>query len=50
MKGFRIHMLDVANVGDEFSVAEYARRAKPIVEDIFARGKLRLFVAHWTIY
>jgi tRNA dimethylallyltransferase len=39
MKGVPHHMLDVANVGDEFSVAEYARRAKPILEDIFSRGK-----------
>ncbi|MEZ0209139.1 MAG: tRNA (adenosine(37)-N6)-dimethylallyltransferase MiaA [Candidatus Paceibacterota bacterium] len=39
MKGVPHHMLDVANVGDDFSVAEYARQAKPIVEDILARGK-----------
>lgn len=39
MKGVPHHMLDIVNVGDEFSVAEYARIAKPILEDILARGK-----------
>jgi tRNA dimethylallyltransferase len=39
MKGVPHYMLDIVNVGDEFSVGEYARRAKPILEDIFARGK-----------
>jgi tRNA dimethylallyltransferase len=39
MKGIPHHMLDVVRVGDQFSVAEYARRAKPIMEDISARGK-----------
>lgn len=39
MKGVPHYMLDITEVGDEFSVAEYARRAKPILEEIFARGK-----------
>lgn len=39
MKGVPHHMLDVINVGDEFSVAEYARLARPIVENILSRGK-----------
>lgn len=39
MCGVPHHMLDVVDVGDEFSVAEYARLAKPILEDIFARDK-----------
>jgi tRNA dimethylallyltransferase len=39
MKGIPHYMLDVVNVGDEFSVSEYAKRAKPILEDIFERGK-----------
>lgn len=38
MKGVPHHMLDVAHIGDDFSVAEYARIAKPIIEDIFSRG------------
>lgn len=40
MKGVPHHMLDVVDVGEEFSVAEYARRARPILEDIHARGKM----------
>lgn len=39
MKGVPHHMLDVADVGEDFSVAEYAKLAKPIIEDIFARDK-----------
>jgi tRNA dimethylallyltransferase len=39
MKGVPHYMLDIVNVGDEFSVSEYAKHAKPILEDIFARGK-----------
>lgn len=39
MKGIPHHMLDIIDVGDSFSVAEYARMAKPIIEDIFSRGK-----------
>ncbi len=39
MKGVPHHMLNVVAVGDEFSVAEYARRALPILADILARGK-----------
>lgn len=39
MKGVPHHMLDIVDVGTEFSVSEYARLAKPILEDIFAREK-----------
>lgn len=39
MKGIPHHMLDVANIGDDFSVAEYAHLARPVLEDILARGK-----------
>ncbi len=39
MKGIPHHMLDVVDIGDEFSVAEYARLAQPILLDIFSRGK-----------
>lgn len=40
MKGVPHYMLDVVDVGQEFSVAEYARTAKPILEDILTRGKI----------
>jgi tRNA dimethylallyltransferase len=39
MKGIPHHMLDVIDLEDDFSVAEYYKRAHPIVEDIFSRGK-----------
>lgn len=39
MKGVPHHMLDVVDAGSDFSVAEYTRLAKPILEDILARGK-----------
>lgn len=39
MNGIPHHMLDVIDVGEPFSVAEYAKRARPIVEDILHRGK-----------
>jgi tRNA dimethylallyltransferase len=39
MKGVPHHMLDVVDAGSGFSVAEYARLARPILEDILARGK-----------
>jgi tRNA dimethylallyltransferase len=39
MKGVPHHMLDVADIGSDFSVSEYQKLAKPILEDILARGK-----------
>ena len=39
MKGIPHHMLDVCDIGEKFSVAEYVRLALPILEDIRARGK-----------
>lgn len=39
MKGVKHHMLDVCDVNQEFSVAEYKALALPILEDIFSRGK-----------
>lgn len=39
MKGIPHHVLDIAEPGTPFSVAEYARLAKPILEDILSRGK-----------
>lgn len=39
MRGVKHYMLDVASIGDEFSVAEYKKLATPIIEEIFSRGK-----------
>lgn len=39
MKGVKHYMLDICNLTDDFSVAEYKRLATPILEDILSRGK-----------
>jgi tRNA dimethylallyltransferase len=39
MCGVPHHMLDVIDINQNFSVAEYKRRALPLVVDILARGK-----------
>ncbi len=40
MGGVPHHMIDVAEPTERFSVSDYERLARPIVEDILARGKL----------
>lgn len=40
MCGVPHHMLDVCNLNDTFSVAEYKRLALPILNDIISRGKI----------
>jgi tRNA dimethylallyltransferase len=40
MRGVPHYMLDVYSVGEDVSVARYARDASPIIEDILSRGKL----------
>lgn len=39
MRGVPHHMLDVIDIGETFSVADYSRMARPILEDILLRGK-----------
>jgi len=39
MKGIRHHMIGIIDIEESFSVAEYQKRAIPILEDILARGK-----------
>ena len=39
MKGVPHYMLDIAEVGEPFSVAEYKKLAQPIIKDILARNK-----------
>lgn len=39
MRGVPHHMLNIVDVGEEFSVAKYTALARPILEDILARGK-----------
>jgi tRNA dimethylallyltransferase len=40
MKGVPHHMLDVIDLDQEFSVAQYKKMAQPILEDIISRGKV----------
>lgn len=39
MKGIPHHMIDICDINETFSVADYASRSIPIIEEIFARGK-----------
>ncbi len=39
MKGVKHYMLDVYDIGEEVSVARFARDAAPIIQDILSRGK-----------
>lgn len=39
MKGIRHHMLDICDINEDFSVADFKNKALPIIEDILARGK-----------
>lgn len=44
------HLVDVADPAQEFSAAEYARRARAAVRDIAARGRLPLVVGGAGLY
>lgn len=50
MDGVPHHMLDVADPGEDFSVARYVDMATPIVEDILRRGKTPLVVGGTGLY
>ncbi len=49
-RGIPHHMIDVAEPGEDYSVARYVREAVPVVEDILARGKLPLIVGGTGLY
>lgn len=44
------HLLDVANVGDVFTVADYQREVYKAIEDIISRGKLPIIVGGTGLY
>jgi len=50
MGGVPHHMLDVADPGEDWSVARYVRQAVPIVDDILARGKLPIVAGGTGLY
>ena len=49
-EGIAHHMIDVADPGESFSAARYARMAAACVEDIRARGKLPIVVGGTGLY
>lgn len=40
MKGVPHYMLDICDINESFSVAEFTAKALPIIEDILSRGKI----------
>ena len=44
------HMLDIINVGEEYSVAQYAAEARRIIRDIHKQGKLPILVGGTGLY
>ncbi len=50
MDGIKHHMIDVVDFDEPFSVARYKEMAKPIVDDIIARGKVPIMVGGTGFY
>ena len=50
MQGVPHHMLDVADPGEDFSVARYVEMAAACVEDILSRGKLPILAGGTGLY
>ncbi|MBP3728910.1 MAG: tRNA (adenosine(37)-N6)-dimethylallyltransferase MiaA [Lachnospiraceae bacterium] len=44
------HLIDVADPGESFSVADYVRLAEPVLQDILRRGKVPLIVGGTGFY
>ncbi len=44
------HMMDVADPGEDYSVARYVAQAVPIVDDILARGRLPIIAGGTGLY
>ena len=44
------HMIDVADPGEDYSVARYVAQAVPIVDDILARGRLPIIAGGTGLY
>ncbi|MEN3339752.1 MAG: tRNA dimethylallyltransferase [Acidobacteriota bacterium] len=49
-QGIPHHMIDVADPGEEFSAARYAREASTIIRGITARGRLPILVGGTGLY
>lgn len=46
----RHHLFDVVDADQEFNAAEYARAARPVIDDIAGRGKLPILVGGTFFY
>ncbi len=44
------HMIDFLDIKDKFSVADYVKRAKPIIDDINERGKIPVVAGGTGLY
>ena len=49
-EGIPHHMFDIADPSEEFSAADYARLAAPVIGDIAARGKLPILCGGTGLY
>ncbi|MCC8131707.1 MAG: tRNA (adenosine(37)-N6)-dimethylallyltransferase MiaA [Oscillospiraceae bacterium] len=50
MRGIRHHMIDILDLSEEFSVADYVRMASECIEDIASRGKTPLVCGGTGLY
>ena len=50
MGGIPHHMIDVADPGENYSVARYVQEAVPVVDDILSRGKLPIVAGGTGLY
>ncbi len=50
MQGMPHHLMSVVKIDEDFSVADYVREAKKIIEDIHSRGKLPIICGGTGLY
>ncbi|MCL4365979.1 tRNA (adenosine(37)-N6)-dimethylallyltransferase MiaA [Patescibacteria group bacterium] len=50
MNGIRVWMYDVADLKEQYTVADYVKEANKIIEEILARGKLPIIVGGTGLY
>jgi tRNA dimethylallyltransferase len=49
-RGIPHHLLDIVPPNEEFSAAEFVRRAVPVIEDVASRGRLPILVGGTGLY
>ena len=50
MQGIKHHLMDIVEPAEEFSVADFAHRAKNIMENLFATGKIPVVAGGTGLY